>query len=341
METGKKRLPNGSVYRESSIQNYKHVKKKLLEFAVARNFGFRFRKIRNLSQRGMIIERNYWKKFYRKFTAYLYKHCNHKDNYVGMHMKILRAFFNYVNRDLMIDIGNFHCQFYVTKEQIPIIALTQEQLQFLIYNIEFENSLPDRLKRAKDIFVFGCSVALRYSDLMSLTESNLIRNHDNHYLSIRSKKTKVYSQIKLPDYAIAILVKYKKLGSYLLPQLSNFNLNKYLKELAEKAGWIAAIGKTREKKGKLTEVKKGNVKFRFCDHITTHTMRRTAITTMLTLGVPEYIIRSISGHAAGSKEFFRYIAIAQSHKDQELDKMYEKMKSSQQRAGENKPENSV
>jgi len=63
METGKKRLPNGSVYRESSIQNYKHVKKKLLEFAVARNFGFRFRKIRNLSQRGMIIERTIGKNF--------------------------------------------------------------------------------------------------------------------------------------------------------------------------------------------------------------------------------------------------------------------------------------
>jgi len=137
---------------------------------------------------------------------------------------------------------------------------------------------------------------------MSLTESNLIRNHDNHYLSIRSKKTKVYSQIKLPDYAIAILVKYKNLV-ILVAQLSNFNLNKYLKELAEKAGWIAAIGKTREKKGKLTEVKKGNVKFRFCDHITTHTMRRTAITTMLTLGVPEYIIRSISATRQGAKNF--------------------------------------
>lgn len=41
------------------------------------------------------------------------------------------------------------------------------------------------------------------------------------------------------------------------------------------------------------------------DHISSHTMRRTAITTMLRLGMPEQLARKISGHAAHNKKFFR------------------------------------
>jgi intergrase/recombinase len=55
-------------------------------------------------------------------------------------------------------------------------------------------------------------------------------------------------------------------------------------------------------------------------------MRRMAITTMLTLDVPEHIVRSISGHSPMSKEFFRYVAIAQIYKDREMDKMHERLK---------------
>ena len=69
--------------------------------------------------------------------------------------------------------------------------------------------------------------------------------------------------------------------------------------------------------------------YRFCDLVTTHTMRRTAITTMLSLGVPEQVVRKISGHSAMSKEFFRYVAFAQSYQDQETSRMFEKLKEKQ------------
>jgi len=51
-------------------------------------------------------------------------------------------------------------------------------------------------------------------------------------------------------------------------------------------------------------------------------MRRTAITTMLSLGVPEAVVRKISGHAPGSKEFYRYVQWAQSYQDAETEKMF-------------------
>jgi hypothetical protein len=54
-------------------------------------------------------------------------------------------------------------------------------------------------------------------------------------------------------------------------------------------------------------------------------MRRTAITTLLILGVPENIVRKISGHAPGSKEFYKYIGLAQEYMNQEVCKAYQKL----------------
>ncbi len=326
LHTGRKRLPNGNLYREDTIKTYVYVRKNLADFCVEKKFELRFRKIKGLNHRQLIIERNYWRKFYRKFTDYMHNTRQHHDNYVGSHMKTIRAFFNYVKNELLIDIGDFQKVLYVYKEEIPVIVLTPEQLHFLIYNKDFEESLPGRLKRTKDTFVFGCTIALRFSDIMNLSKANILMANNKYYLSVRSKKTKTYTQVKLPDYAVEIINKYK--GDYptLLPKISKFNLNKYIKEMIEKAGWVEPIGKYREKRGVMKEIKKEGGKFRFCDHVSSHTMRRTAITTMLTLEVPEHIVRSISGHSPMSKEFFRYVAIAQIYKDREIDKMHEKLK---------------
>jgi hypothetical protein len=55
-------------------------------------------------------------------------------------------------------------------------------------------------------------------------------------------------------------------------------------------------------------------------------MRRTAITTMLRLGMNEQAVRRISGHAAGSKEFYRYVAYSQTFLDTETDRIFDRLK---------------
>ena len=54
-------------------------------------------------------------------------------------------------------------------------------------------------------------------------------------------------------------------------------------------------------------------------------MRRTAITTMLRLQMPEHLVRKISGHAAESKEFHKYVSISQKYLDTETDKVFLKL----------------
>jgi integrase len=57
-------------------------------------------------------------------------------------------------------------------------------------------------------------------------------------------------------------------------------------------------------------IKKGSVsKTRFCDLMSSHMMRRTAITTMLILGMPEHMVRNVSGHTDNSGSFYRYVQI--------------------------------
>jgi len=56
-------------------------------------------------------------------------------------------------------------------------------------------------------------------------------------------------------------------------------------------------------------------------------MRRTAITTMLILGMPEHVVRKISGHAADGKAFYRYVNFVQSYLDTEIDKVHSWMAS--------------
>ena len=67
------------------------------------------------------------------------------------------------------------------------------------------------------------------------------------------------------------------------------------------------------------------VHYKLSDHITAHTMRRTAITMMLSMGMPEYMVREISGHAPNSKEFYRYVKHIQSFKDKETDRVFDEM----------------
>lgn len=256
-----------------------------------------------------------------------YKDLDCYDNYAGSVMKDLKAFFNYLIIEKNMMVGNYHKKFYAYKEDIEIVTLQPEQLNFLIYDKNFEELLSPTLLKVKDIFVVGCTVSLRYSDLINLKPFNLEKENNQWYLKVQSKKTQTYTRIKLPQYVIQIFLKYKN-KKRLLPFFNPVGLNLHLKRLTEKAGWIEEKIKTRQKKGIAMIVYKDKIKkihYRFCDHITTHTMRRTAITTMLRLQMPEHLVRKISGHAPGSKEFHKYVAISQNYLDAETDKVFEKL----------------
>jgi integrase len=324
--TGRRLQPNGKRISSGTIQNYQYTLQLLQRFCIARSFELRIRPVRRLGLRELAAEKKYWKKFYQQFSSWLYDDCGYYDNYAGANLKNMRSFFNYLNKELSLGVGDFHKLFYVRKEEIAIFPLLPEELNYLIHDKDFEYGLKPRMKEVKDFFVFGCTVALRFSDLVSLKPSNVRVVNGQHYLVVRSIKTSTGTLIRLPLYAVEIIKKYGKLKKRLLPKFNVVNLNKFIKELLEQAGFVHTVHVTRNKRGVAVEQKQeGKISLRFCDVATTHTMRRTAITTMLSLGVPEQVVRKISGHSASGKEFYRYVSWAQVYQDQETEKMFEKL----------------
>ena len=310
-----------------TITNYGYAQKLLAEFESRSGTPLRIQLLHRASMRTLQKERNYWARFYMQFSAFLYKEKGYYDNYVRNIFKIIKSFFNYLQTEKGFSVGNYHKAFRVPLQKTAPVVLQPERLQYLISDKTFEASLNPYLKRAKDIFVFGCTVALRVSDLMNLQKKNIVYSDDEIYLKLFTQKTGTEVKIPLPEYAIEIIKRYKaKVGKYILPRLSVTNLNIQIKKLIEKAGWNYPLTKAISKQGKLTELKNQNGKgWCFHQHFTAHTMRRTAITTLLILGVPELVVRKISGHAPGSKEFYRYVSVAQDYMNQEVKIAYKKL----------------
>lgn len=325
MQSGKRVQKDGRIIRKTTIKNYLALKKNLTDFSNEKGIVIRIRDYEQLgTARARIIERNYWRRFYFSFTEYLYQKCDLYDNYVGTQIKLLRAFFNYQNDEMNPSPGNFHNRFYVTSEEIPVLVLVPERLNFLIYNKEFEDSLPKRLRVMKDIFVFGCITALRFGDLMKTNRTNIEYINKNVYLCTTSQKTNLRSRVYLPDFAKEILLKYKRRKRTLFPPISNVNFNLAIKKIALLAGWTEEIEVTRSKRGEHVAKFKDERKtyFRFCDLIASHSMRRTAITTMLRMGMNETNTRIISGHKANSASFYRYVNYADGFMDEEMKKFH-------------------
>lgn len=333
IKKGRHLQKNGKKIKTASIRNYQFLELLLTRFSEQKKFHIRVKPVSNFSKKQFDDEKKYWKEFYLEFTSYLYDDLNHHDNYVGRMIKLLRCFFNYLNNEQGLNIGTFHRKFYAPAEETDILVLSPERLNYLIHNKDLEIQLNDDLRRVKDVFVLGCSVALRYSDLMALKKSNVETINNRVYIKVQSKKTQTFTRVKLPDYAVNIITKYGKQYTHrILPEFNKAYMNKKVKLLMETYGFTEPIQRTRQKRGipvPYYKNEKTKTTFRFCDAVTTHTMRRSAITTMLSLGMNEQMVRKISGHSAGSKEFYRYVAFAQTYIDTEIDLVHQKLNTKQ------------
>jgi len=327
---GKRLKADGNRIKPQTVDNYNYVLRYLQEYEQEHDMVLRIKVINGDNKRLFMAERNYWKKFYLQFTNFMYHKKDCYDNYVGTVIKTIRIFFNFLNKDMGIPTGVFYKNFYVCREEVPIVTLMPEQLQFLINNNSFDAELDRPLQKAKDIFVFGCTVALRVSDLFAVKFTDIERMGPHYYLPVKTIKTGTTVRIKLPAYAVAIVEKFRLAANgrkTIFPPIPRTRFNNQLKAIAEKAGWVHNMGRLRTKRGVnyTSSGRAGKEVYRFCDLVSSHTMRRTAITTMLMLGMKEHVVRKISGHADNSKSFFRYVNLVQSYMDNEMDEVFGKL----------------
>ena len=327
---GKRLKPDGNRIKPQTVDNYVYVLRYLQEYQEKYETVLRIKVMNSHNRRMLLAERNYWKKFYLQFTGFLYHKKNCYDNYVGTVIKIIRNFFSFLNKELDIVTGAFYKSFYVCREEIPVITLLPGQLHFLITNKVFEDGLSKTLQKAKDIFVVGCTVALRAGDLFAVKFTDIEQVGPQYYMQVKTIKTGNFVRIKLPGYAIGIIKKFESMArgrKTIFPPIPRTRFNSQLKLIARLAGWTNIVRRERSKRG-MYHTSAGKAKTaprNFCDLISSHIMRRTAITTMLMLGMKEPAVKKISGHADNSKHFYRYVNLVQSYLDNEVDVVFEKL----------------
>ena len=192
-------------------------------------------------------------------------------------------------------------------EEVDIIYLTEPELMKL-YDLDLEE---EKLKKVRDVFVFQCFTGVRYSDIEKLSRED-IRDASWH---LRTQKTRQIIQIPLSGYALSILERYRD-NPQPLPVISNQKMNKYLKDVCEKAKINQPI-KTVTFKGSKRE---DTITEKF-KKIGTHTARRTFISLSLQKGMKPELIRKITGHTT-SRMMQKYVKIEYGNVRDEMDKVW-------------------
>ncbi len=165
-----------------------------------------------------------------------------------------------------------------------------------------------RLAQVRDVFCFMCWTGQRHSDIENLTWQDINKNENEEIVwDLTTVKTLTRIQVPIIDYAYEIIQKYKD-SEKPLPQYSNQKINEYLKELGKYMNWNWMVKKIRYYDGRPKEKSAP-----FYEALTTHVGRKSYITNSLILGIPERIVKEVSGHK-DDKSFSRYVKLAESFK---------------------------
>ncbi|MCH2488575.1 MAG: site-specific integrase [Flavobacteriales bacterium] len=272
-----------------TVQRYKNIKEILLEFSQVSKYKLNFDSIND--------------DFYVKFVKYSRETLRHKNNTLGRNIGFIKTFMNWAvlkKHHRNLDFKNFEKPSSETDE----VALTFAELNKL-YTHNFKSN---RLRKVVDVFIFGCTTGMRYSDYSRIKKSNI----RDGQIYINTTKQKSNLGIPLNKYSKEILEKYE----FNLPIISPQKFREYIKEACKKAGLTELLVKTSFIGNQ--RIEKEIPKYKM---ISTHTARRTFITLSLEQGMRPDIVMSITGHKSYSS-FKKYIKLSKRIREEEMQKAW-------------------
>ena len=197
-------------------------------------------------------------------------------------------------------------RFKKVSEESENIYLTEAELS-KIYQKDF--SKQKTLDRVRDIFIIGCYTGLRYSDLFTINNENLIDKQTK--LRIKTEKTGELVIIPLHTYIKEIIKKHNGIPQY---KITNQTMNESLKAIAEQSGIKenTLITSTQGTDTVTNSYKKYEL-------VSVHTARRSFATNAYLNDIPTISIMKITGHRT-EKSFLKYIKISQEDNANKLTK---------------------
>lgn len=274
------------IIEEGTIARYENIKTLLKQFSETKGYQINFQSINE--------------NFYVKWVNYSRQVLKHKNNTLGRNIGFIKTFMNWALKKKYHTNYEFK-DFKKISSETDEIALSIKELEDL-YNHDF--SQKPRLERVRDVFVFGCSTGLRYSDYSRINKTNI----RNGQIFINTKKLKSNLGIPLNKYSKSILEKYE----YNLPVISPQKFREYIKDACKDVGMDDMVVKTSFIGNKRIETPMERYKM-----VSTHTARRTFITISLEKGMRPDIVMSITGHKNYSS-FKKYIKLSDKVREQEM-----------------------
>ena len=186
----------------------------------------------------------------------------------------------------------FWKSFSIPQENKDIIIMTPEFVRaFINDDHKVYDGLSDKLKSVHDLSCVMLTTALRFGDAMSVNKSNL----ENGRITIKNKKTGVVTSSPIP------IILWDKLQGNL------------------KNGYPYTVKMTRDDYYDLfpklfclyPEICKDINGSPMYDVVRYHIFRKSAISLMLANGLPESVVKRLSGHSINSKSFERYVHFTQ------------------------------
>lgn len=211
----------------------------------------------------------------------------------------LKAFFNWMNEKNITTNNPFKgyegvvsekygTPYYITLEERNTIA-------------DFDLSAHPQMEIQRDIFIFQCCIGCRVSDLLKLTQSNVI-NGAIEYIPLKTKgERQNVVRVPLNTRASTLMKKYKGVDSKgrLFPFIAAQNYNDSIKEIFRLCGITRAVTVINSITGKEEQRPINEV-------ASSHMARRTFVGNLYKKVKDPSLISSMSGHAEGSKAFNRY-----------------------------------
>ncbi len=195
----------------------------------------------------------------------------------------------------------------VIEEDVDAIYLNWQELS-LIYHLDLSKN--SNLEKYRDLFVLGCLTGFRFSDYSNLKPEEV----RDGMLYVKQSKTLSTVVVPLRKEAKEILIdKY----NMQMPQVSNVNLNYYIKDIARLAGINEMVKITHKHGNKIIEERRPKYAW-----VMSHTCRRSFCTNEFLDGTPVHLIMAISGHKT-EKAFRKYIKADQIQKAYMIKKLWD------------------
>jgi integrase len=273
-----------AIVRPNTIKKYKATEQHLKNFCDERKVDISFDDI-NLD-------------FYYDFVKYLSIEKSFAANTVGKYIKTIKTFLNEATEkgyNTKIDFRSKH--FSAPYEEVDKVYLTGLDIDE-IYKLDLSKDL--KLDRVRDLFIIGCYIGQRFSDMENLNIKDVKWEKGAPVITIRTIKTSEKVSIPLHPRVIKIINKY---DNNFPRAISNQKTNEYIKDICKAAKLNDTYSTSKKEKGLKVKTRKEKWEL-----ITTHTARRSFSTNLFMARVPVLSIMKMTGHKT-EKSFMGYICM--------------------------------